>query len=80
MDLLYGHDRKLGYLEEPDMVDFLDPNDIFHSPILMAAGGSHRFHHNRIGQWEEEIGAAKFGLMTTLCVICAVRLCTHFLL
>lgn len=33
MDFLYGHDRKLDYLEEPDMVDFLDPNDIFHSPI-----------------------------------------------
>ncbi|GFO42129.1 cyclic amp-responsive element-binding protein 3-like protein 2, partial [Plakobranchus ocellatus] len=33
MDLLYGHDRKLGYLEEPDMVDFLEPDDIFHSPI-----------------------------------------------
>ncbi|CAL1534961.1 unnamed protein product [Lymnaea stagnalis] len=34
MDLLCGHDRKLGYLEEPDMVDFLDSNEIFHTPMM----------------------------------------------
>ncbi|XP_005088980.2 cyclic AMP-responsive element-binding protein 3-like protein 1 [Aplysia californica] len=34
MDFLYGHDRKLGYLEdETDMVDFLDSSDIFHTPL-----------------------------------------------
>ena len=35
MDFLYGHDRKLGYLEdEPEMVDFLDSNDIFNTPMV----------------------------------------------
>ncbi|KAK6986434.1 cyclic AMP-responsive element-binding protein 3-like protein 2 [Biomphalaria glabrata] len=33
MDILYGHDRKLEYLEEPDDVDFFDASDIFHSHV-----------------------------------------------
>ena len=37
MDFLYGHDRKLGYLDdEPEMVDFLDSNDIFNSGPMVS--------------------------------------------
>ncbi|CAG5117461.1 unnamed protein product, partial [Candidula unifasciata] len=34
MDLLYGYDKRHSYMEQTDMVDFLDPNDMFHAHMV----------------------------------------------